>query len=136
MVAHYNTNADSLKSAFSDADSSRFSTVQADLTSESNIKEVFDSYKDSPIQVLVVNHATWTYKSESIAEMSTERWNKTISTNLTSVFFVIREFLQRLSADGISISTLDKVSIVLVSSTAGKYGNPGHVDYASAKSGE
>lgn len=75
-------------------------------------------------------------KFESIAEMSLERWNKTISTNLTSVFLVVREFLRQLSRDGISTSTLDKVAIVLVSSTAGKFGNAGHADYASAKSGE
>lgn len=135
VVGHYNTNADSLKSAFSHIDSNHFSTARADLTSESDVKLMFDSFDESPIQVLVVNHGIWPYKDVSLAQMSLEQWNKTISTNLTSSFLIIREFLNRLGRSSTSDVIREKAAVVLVGSTAGKYGEAGHVDYAASKSG-
>lgn len=70
--------------------------------------------------------------------MTLDQWNWTISTNLTSYFLVIRSFLNQLptgsrdSRDFVASSA--KVAIVMVGSTAGKYGEAGHADYAASKS--
>lgn len=87
--------------------------MQVDLTSESAVKKLFELYKGSLIQVLIANHAIWPSKYESVAEMPLERWNKTISINLTSTFLVVCEFLQHLGRDGVSASVLDKAASVL-----------------------
>lgn len=107
--------------------------MQADLTSESAFKDLFELYKGSLIQVLIVNHAIWPSKYESVAEMPLERWNKTISINLTSTFLVVREFLQHLGRDGVSASVLDKAASVLIGSGLGKIGMAGHADYSQQR---
>ncbi|OCB88880.1 NAD-binding protein [Sanghuangporus baumii] len=131
VVAHYNTKKDTLESLDGN---SRLSTIQADLTQESDVVKLFNSQRDKPIQVLVVNHGIWPSHDESISQMSLEQWNKTISTNLTSSFLIVREFLRRLDKPGVPASTKEKVAVILIGSTAGKYGEAGHADYAASKS--
>jgi NAD(P)-dependent dehydrogenase (short-subunit alcohol dehydrogenase family) len=65
--------------------------------------------------------------------MTTEQWDRTISANLTSSFLVCREYLRYLRASVDSVK--DKASVVLIGSTAGKYGEANHGDYAISKSG-
>lgn len=136
VVAHYNTNAESLKSTFSNADPDRFSTAKADLSSETDVQHMFDAFENSPIQVLVVNHGIWPSLDQPLAQMSLEQWNGTIATNLTSSFLIIREFLRRLEMPNVSDAVREKVAVVLIGSTAGKYGEAGHADYAASKSGK
>lgn len=50
--------------------------------------------------------------------MSLERWRNTIDTNLTSSFIVAKEYLRRLEGAVVK----DNAAIVLIGSTAGKYG--------------
>jgi NAD(P)-dependent dehydrogenase (short-subunit alcohol dehydrogenase family) len=66
--------------------------------------------------------------------MSLDQWKSTLDTNLTSSFLVVREYMQGL--EKASDKLKEKSSIVLVGSTAGKYGEAGHADYAASKSGE
>ncbi|KAL0952832.1 hypothetical protein HGRIS_007057 [Hohenbuehelia grisea] len=68
--------------------------------------------------------------------MSLDQWKHTLDTNLTSSFLVAREMLRGLDAPGVVDEVKDKASIVLIGSTAGKYGEAGHADYAATKSGE
>lgn len=112
--------------------------VQADLADESAVVDLFATLSragDSdcgPVQVLVVNHAI-AGDEVPVAEMSLERWNRTLTTNLTSAFLVCREYLRHLKEA--SSEAKDKAAIVLVGSTAGKYGEAGRADYAVTKSG-
>ncbi|KAL5520247.1 hypothetical protein ACEPAG_9460 [Sanghuangporus baumii] len=131
VVAHYNTKKDTLESL---GGNSRLSTVQADLTQESDVVKLFDSQRDEPIHVLVVNHGIWPSHDEPISHMSLEQWNKTISTNLTSSFLIVREYLRRLDKPDVPASTKEKVAVIFIGSTAGKYGEAGHADYAASKS--
>ncbi|EJD05226.1 NAD-binding protein [Fomitiporia mediterranea MF3/22] len=131
VVAHYNTSNSSLKEL---GGVPNFSTVQADLTQESDVLKLFDTIGDKSIQVLVVNHAIWPKQDAPIAQMSLEQWNKTVSTNLTGSFLVIREFLRRLDKPEVSAATRDKAAIVIIGSTAGKVGEAGHGDYSATKS--
>lgn len=55
--------------------------------------------------------------------MTLSQWKKTLTTNLTSTFLVIRAFLRQL--EGQPKEALDTAAIVLIGSTAGKYGEAG-----------
>jgi NAD(P)-dependent dehydrogenase (short-subunit alcohol dehydrogenase family) len=53
--------------------------------------------------------------------MSLDRWQTTINTNLTSSFLVAREYLRNLKLA--SPDSKEVAAMVLIGSTAGKYGN-------------
>ena len=67
--------------------------------------------------------------------MSLAQWEGTFRTNVTSSFLVVRAYLRGLRATA-SDAARAKAAIVLVGSTAGKFGEAGHADYAATKSGE
>ena len=59
-------------------------------------------------------------------EIDEARWVQTLNANLKSSLFTSQEFLTRAVNRG-------RGSLVLISSTAGIYGEQGHADYAAAK---
>lgn len=71
------------------------------------------------------NHATYEDKDVTLRDMTLSQWNNTITTNLTSTFLVIRAFLRQL--DGQPEDAKRNVAVVLIGSTAGKYGEAGAV---------
>lgn len=97
---------------------------------------MFDDQTESfgPVQILVVNHGYYRSEDVPLSQMSLAQWNETMSANLTSSFLVIREYLKRLEMA--SDVEKERAAIVLIGSTAGKYGEASHADYASSKSGE
>jgi 3-oxoacyl-[acyl-carrier protein] reductase len=60
-------------------------------------------------------------------QLSLERWEGTLRSNLTATFLTARGFLREVERNGHG-------SLVLVGSTAGVFGEAGHADYAAAKS--
>ena len=87
-----------------------------------------------PVQAIIVNHAIYVTEDVPLSRMSLGQWDRTINANLTSSFLVIREYLKGLENLG-DDSVKDKAAIILVGSTSGKYGEPGHADYSVTKSG-
>ncbi|KAI0945965.1 hypothetical protein AcV7_010067 [Taiwanofungus camphoratus] len=85
-----------------------------------------------PVQVLIVNHGYYPPDDVPVAQMSLEQWNSTMASNLASSFLTIREYLRHL--EHATDVQKDKASIVMVGSTAGKYGEIGHADYSASKS--
>lgn len=85
------------------------------------------------VQVLIVNHGYWPPEDVPLMRMTLDQWNSTISTDLTSTFLVIREFLRNL--EKATPAQKEKAAIVMIGSTAGKFGEAGHSDYAACKSG-
>lgn len=118
MTAHYNTNFDTL-SSFAD---SRSQVIQADLSQEDQVVTLFDkaTYTFGPVQILIINHAISVVKDEYLWEMSLDRWKTTMDANLTSTFLVAREYLRRLK--NVASDLKEEASIILIGSTAGKYG--------------
>ena len=135
VVAHYNSSNSNIKELYEKAGKSALVDVQADLRSETDVKALFDKIEGDVVQVLVVNHGIWPNDDVPISQMTLEQWNNTLSVNLTSSFLVIREYLRRLDSPAVSDAQREKAAIILVGSTAGKYGEAGHADYASSKSG-
>lgn len=82
----------------------------------------------------MINHAYYEARDVPVAQMSLAQWESTLRTNLTSSFLVAREYLRGL--DRAEEGKKEKAAIVLIGSTAGKFGEAGHADYAATKSGE
>ena len=136
VVAHYNGSNINIEKLYEGTDESQLIDIQADLRSESAVEASFDNFHEVVIQVLVVNHGIWPTDDVPIARMTLEQWNNTISTNLTSSFLVVREYLRRLENPAVSDVQREKAANILIGSTAGKYGEAGHADCASSKSGK
>jgi 3-oxoacyl-[acyl-carrier protein] reductase len=101
--------------------------AQADLTVEREADRLFDDARAALGSVTVCAAVAGVYPVEDVAvrEMSLERFERTIALNLTATFLTARGFLRRL-AEGSG-------ALVLVGSTAGRFGEAGHADYAAAK---
>jgi 3-oxoacyl-[acyl-carrier protein] reductase len=104
-------------------------TFQADLTVEAEVDELFAAARDAFGRVDVCAHIAGVWPSEDVPvwELSLERWEHTLRTNLTASFLVARAFLREVERTGHG-------SLVLVGSTAGLFGEAGHADYAASKS--
>jgi NAD(P)-dependent dehydrogenase (short-subunit alcohol dehydrogenase family) len=115
----------------------RVHCVTADLYDEEKVGRIFfwSKVQFGPVQVLVVNHAVSSKGDIPIADMTLDQWNGTLQTNLTSSFLVCREYLRDLQEQTTTPELKEKASIVLIGSTAGKFGEAGNADYAASKSG-
>jgi NAD(P)-dependent dehydrogenase (short-subunit alcohol dehydrogenase family) len=140
VTAQYNTNRGPL-AALVPPQAGQLWFTQANLTHEQDVRNLFDLNPPSesisgfgPVQVLVVNHGIWPTSDIPIASMSLDQWKSTLDTNLTSSFLAVREYMLWLRKASDKLK--EKSSIVLIGSTAGKYGEAGHADYAASKSGE
>lgn len=102
--------------------------MRADLTVESDVDTLFTRAADElgRLDVLVANAGRWPEEDVPVWEMSLGRWRSTIAVDLESVFLCCRAFLRHVARTG-------EGNIVLVSSTAGIFGEAGHADYAAAK---
>ena len=137
VTAHYNTNAASLDELSGQTGADDIQKLQANLGVEGDTIRMFGEINEKrfgPVQVVIVNHAVYVTEDVQLSQMSLAQWDKTMNANLTSSFLVIREYLRGLERSGRSVK--DKAAIILVGSTAGKYGEAGHADYSVTKSGE
>ena len=103
--------------------------LAADLTREGEVKALFARARRAfgRIDTLVANAGIWVEREAPLHTLSLAQWRKTIDTDLTSVFLCCREFFK-------IVQRQKQGNAVLVSSTAGVFGEAGHADYAAAKS--
>ncbi|HEX6938453.1 MAG TPA: SDR family oxidoreductase [Longimicrobiales bacterium] len=76
------------------------------------------------LDIFVGNAGIWPPEDVAIAEMTAERWRRTVAVNLDAVFYTTRAAARMIADDG---------RIVLVGSTAGQRGEAFHADYAATK---
>lgn len=102
--------------------------LKADLTSEPDVDALVPAAVKAlgRLDVLVANAGAWPPQDEGVWQLSLERWRRTVAENLDSVFLCCRAFLRHVATTGTG-------NIVIVSSTAGLFGEAGHSDYAAAK---
>ncbi|KAI6095687.1 NAD-P-binding protein [Pisolithus croceorrhizus] len=134
VTAHYNTQLEPLKELLK-IFPGKFQPEQADLKQETSVQAMFARISKGtfgPAQVVVVNHGIWPSGCVPVVDLTLDRWNHLISTNLTSSFLVCREYLRGLVNAEPKVK--DKAAIVLIGSTSGKYGEAGYADYAASKS--
>jgi 3-oxoacyl-[acyl-carrier protein] reductase len=125
VIVHFRTSKSRAESL---AEETGGIALQADLTVEEEVDGLFAAAIErlGAIDVLVANAGRWPSDDRPLWEMSLERWRETIATDLDSVFLCCRAFLRHVAETG-------RGNIVLISSTAGIFGEAGHADYAAAK---
>ena len=131
VTAHYNTKLETLKKLL-ERYPDTLQCVQANLQVEQEVKTLFTKGNDQfgRIDGLIANAGIWPKEHTPIHEMSLERWNNTIATDLTGVFLCVKYFNKNLVR-----YPEEQGSIVLIGSTAGIFGEANHTDYATAKAG-
>ena len=136
VSAHYRTSSSTLEPLLQKYGPDRIQAVRADLTQESDVASLFVEARNTfgTVQVAIVNHGYWPPEDVPVVRMTLEQWNSTVSTDLTSTFLTIRGYLQNLELA--REPEREKAAIILIGSTAGKYGEAGHADYAACKSGK
>ena len=125
VVIHYRTN-ESRANAL--AEETGGVAIRADITDEAQVDDLFAAAIErcGRVDVLVANAGAWPAEDEPLWEMSLERWRRTIGINLEGTFLCCRGFLRH-------VAETSAGNIVLISSTAGLFGEAGHADYAAAK---
>jgi 3-oxoacyl-[acyl-carrier protein] reductase len=78
------------------------------------------------LDACVANAGVWPSEDVPVSQMPLERWRATIDANLTATFLTARAYLRHVEGTG-------EGALVMVSSTAGLFGEGGHSDYAAAK---
>jgi len=103
--------------------------VQADVTSESEIKGAVDRAASTlgGLSGLVVSAGI--FDGKPIEEMSLDLWNRMLATNLTGTFLAVKAAVPHLRKAGAA-------SIVIYSSTAGQRGSDTYSAYATSKAGQ
>ena len=96
--------------------------IQADVTSESSIAELFA--KAGPQDIVVANAGA--SESAPFAKTTLDSWERMLAVNLTGVFLTLREGLRQMSGWG---------RLIAVASTAGLKGYAYVAPYAAAKHG-
>jgi 3-oxoacyl-[acyl-carrier protein] reductase len=117
VVAHYHRNAAAAEALGGLA-------LGADLRDEAQVDELFAAA--GPLDLCVANAGVWPSEDVPVAQLPLERWRDTIDGNLTVTFLTCRGFAR-------GIHPHPPGALVLVGSTAGRFGEAGHADYAAAK---
>ncbi|KAK5201800.1 hypothetical protein LTR16_001401 [Cryomyces antarcticus] len=127
VSAQFGSNATSLDDLACD----RLFLKGVDVLSEDSVTDFYASAasKFGRVHVLILNHGLFKAEDVSIAEMELAQFQNTIGINLTGSFLFAKHFLRQVSGD----SPIPP-RVVITGSTAGKYGEQGHADYASSKS--
>jgi len=125
VAIHYRTSADRAAEL---ADETGGVALQADLTVEEEVERLFAEAGDAvgDLEVCAAVAGVWPREDEPVWRLGLERWEATLRSNLTATFLTARGFLRVVERTGHG-------NLVLVGSTAGRFGEAGHADYAAAK---
>ncbi len=106
--------------------------VRGDLRTEIDAAKLFIETEDKfgRIDAVVANAGLWPPQATPIHKIEIHQWNDTIAANMTASFLCAREYFRYL--DG---ARPDHASLVLIGSTAARFGEEGHADYAASKAG-
>ena len=127
VLVHYNTareQAEELAAELPDA-----YAAAADLRDEAQVEQLFARAREvlGAVDVCAAVAGVWPQDDEPVWTLPLERWEDTLRSNLTATFLTAKHFLREVERNGHG-------SLVLVGSTAGRFGEAGHADYAAAKS--
>ena len=127
VLLHYNRGAERAAALAAELDGAP--TARADLTTEADVDRLFATARETlgSVDVCAAVAGVWPAEDLPLWELPLARWEETLRQNLTVTFLTARAFLREVARTGHG-------SLVLVGSTAGRFGEAGHADYAAAKS--
>jgi 3-oxoacyl-[acyl-carrier protein] reductase len=127
VVVHYHQGRDRAEAIAAELEGAV--ALGADLTDEAQVDELFAHARAAlgSVDVCAAVAGVWPSADEAVWELPLERWEETLRGNLTATFLTARAFLAEVKQNGHG-------NLVLVGSTAGRFGEAGHADYAAAKS--
>jgi 3-oxoacyl-[acyl-carrier protein] reductase len=106
--------------------SSKMISLQLDITSREDVKNLPNKLKDIDLMPnIIINNAGIT-SDQLFLRMSNDDWDDVIDTNLNGVFNITKVFIKHLVKSKAG-------RIINISSVSGLMGNPGQVNYSSAK---
>jgi 3-oxoacyl-[acyl-carrier protein] reductase len=125
VAIHYRTSRDRAEEL---ARETGGAALRADLTDEDEVAALFEAAERElgGVDVCAAVAGFWPRADEPVWGLPLERWEATLRTNLTATFLTARGFLRVVERTGHG-------NLVLVGSTAGRFGEAGHSDYAAAK---
>ena len=115
----------------------RLKIFQTDISSEEAMASAFETASSAfgvptvcialaALDLSVLPH------HESLTEMSLEQWQRTMRVNVDGTFLTARAWLRGIKAH--AGEELKNVSLIIVGSESGTFGERGNADYASSKS--
>ncbi len=110
--------------------------VGADVRSQPELAAAVDAARAhfGRLDVAIANAGAWPSEDAPLWELDPERVRHTLDVNLFGAMWTAREFLRGLAADGPRADG-HGACLLFTGSTAGEFGERGHVDYATAKAG-
>ena len=102
----------------------------ADLRDDEQVERLFAEARNAlgRVDICAAVAGAWVGEYLPVWELPLERWEETVRANLTTTFLTARAFLREVERNGHG-------SLVMISSTAGIFGEAGAADYAASKSG-
>ena len=132
VVINYRSNRESAESLRAEVLKQGVSciAVKADVSSEADVAYLFSEADKLGKLYALVNNAGILEQQSKLEDISLERFNRVLTTNLISCFLCTKEAIKRMSTK----QGGEGGSIVNVSSGAAKTGSPNeYVDYAASK---
>ena len=128
VLVHYHRGEERARALADELDGA--AVAGADLTVAADADRLFAEARETLGRLDICAAVAGVYPSADVPvwELGLERFEQTIRENLTTTFLTARAFLRELRSTGSG-------ALVLVGSTAGRFGEAGHADYAAAKSG-
>lgn len=110
--------------------------LRADVSSGAELERAAESARAhfGRIDVAIANAGAWPSESVPLARMDEARLRRTLEVNLLGTALTARAFLAALERSGPRADG-QGASLLCIGSTAGRFGERDHADYAMAKSG-
>lgn len=137
LVLHGRTRLDALDGWIGTRSwSERALALGADLTLPAEVDALFEAALErfGRVDVCLANAGIWPAEDRRLDEIGEERLRRTLETDLAAPMWTARAFLRLLAASG-PRSDGHGACLIFTGSTAGRFGEAGHADYAAAKAG-
>lgn len=108
----------------------------ADLREPEGLDELFERARKrfGRVDVVIANAGIWPPEDKPLHELEVDRIRDVINVNLLGAIFTCRSFAAQLAAHGPRADGRG-ASICLIGSTAGRFGEANHLEYAVSKAG-
>ncbi|MCC7508249.1 MAG: SDR family oxidoreductase [Planctomycetes bacterium] len=108
----------------------------ADITDLAQVRAAVNAGRQrfGRVDICVANAGKWPPPNERLDEMPPQRFEDTLRVNLLGSVWTAKAFMEALAATGPRADG-HGAALTFIGSTAGKFGEPGHADYATSKAG-